>query len=77
MVDVLILNQKVGSCFGPYFDGEGAIRSLENAGRWLEIILPVSMNKRNFCPVSCALYVCRNCRKLTVTNENIEKLDFN
>jgi hypothetical protein len=58
----LIMDAPVGS--GVYkeadsLDGEGAIRSLEDAGWWLQVI-PISTDKRDLCPYSCVLYACRN-----------------
>jgi hypothetical protein len=43
------------SFFTPNLDREGAICSLEDARWWLQIVLPVSRDERNLCPVSGAL----------------------
>src|SRR5258708_36207545 len=71
------VDKEVGSFFAPYLHREGAICTVEDARWWLQIILPVSTDKRNFCPVSCAFQVCRNGSNLTVTNQEIKILVFN
>ena len=69
--------KEVGSFFAPYLHREGAICPVEDAGWWLQIILPIRTDKRNFCPVSCAFQVCRNGSNLTFTNQEIKILVFN
>jgi hypothetical protein len=46
--------KEADSLFSPYLDGEGAIRSLElDTGWWLQVILPISTDKRIFLRFVC------------------------
>jgi len=79
-MDVLVcrgVNKEVGSFFAPYLHREGAICPVEDMRWWLQIILPISTDKRDFYPITCAFQVCRNGSGLTVTNQEIKILVFN
>ena len=57
VIDELIwrgVNEEMDSFFTPYLDGEGAIHLLKDVWWWLQVILPVSIDKSNLRLGSCA-----------------------